>query len=79
MLWRAELPLNMSTYPQTDKGTRLDSSHKQLCHRIKEIITGLLKYSHCSRKKKILHFEESPNLGPRTAVSMVIETKVVIG
>ena len=36
MLWRAELHLNMSNI---HKGTRLDSSHKHLCHRIKEVTT----------------------------------------
>ena len=40
----------------------LDCWHKHLCHRINKI-TGPLKYCHCSRGKKNLHFEESPNLG----------------
>ena len=40
----------------------LDCWHKHLCHRINKI-TGPLKYCHCSRGEKNLHFEGSPNLG----------------
>ena len=55
----------------------LDCWHKHLCHRINKI-TGPLKYCHCSRGKKS-PFWRKPKFRSLCTVSMVIETKLVIG
>ena len=62
----------------------LPITHKNLNFREKknsQVIKEIKKYNIVIvQGKKILHFEESPNLGVCTLfLSMVIETKVVIG
>ena len=66
------------TWLHIHEGTRMDCWHEHLCRRIIEITT-VFWHRVIVQGEKILHFEESPNLGICTLVSMVIETKVVIG